>query len=164
MTKSIRRVHDANFKTKRGRPSGGPRSTQRSQNRTGGPACPDQQRFRHPRSADYRLETTGTRWNSQHIRVANQQTDPQCRTAGTNRKPSISADWPAKSRKRLAQKKIANQLGTDRSHLIEPAHSQLSINQQCHLLSIPHRRPGPLQLLLPASGRVSGEFSIDASD
>lgn len=132
MTKSIRRVHDASFKTKRGRPSGGPRSTQRSQN-----PCPNQQRLWHPRPADYRLETPSSRWNPQLIRVTNQQIDPEYRTAGANRKPSISADWSAKSRKRLAQKKIANQLGADRSHLIEQAHPQLSISQQCNLLSIP---------------------------
>ena len=111
---------------------GGPRSTQRSQN-----SGPDQQRFRYSCSANNRLETPSTRWNPRHIRVTNQQTNPQYRTAGANRKPTLSADWPIKSRKRLAQKKIANQLGTDRNHLIEPAHPQLSINQQCALLSIP---------------------------
>lgn len=30
-----------------------------------------------------------------------------------------------------------NELGSDRSHLVEPAHTQLNISQQCTLLSIP---------------------------
>lgn len=110
----------------------GPGSTQRGQN-TGS----DQQRFRYSRPANYRLETPGTRRNPWPIRVDNQQTDSEYRTAGANRKPALSADWPAKSRKRLAQKKIADQLGSPRGHLIEPAHPQLSISQQCGLLSIP---------------------------
>ena len=110
----------------------GSRSTQEHQN-----AGSAQQRFWHPFPADHRLETAGTRWDTHNIRVTDQQTNTQYRAAGADRKPSFSADWATKSRKRLAQKKIANQLGTDRNHLIEPAHLQLSISQQCTLLNIP---------------------------
>ncbi len=54
-----------------------------------------------------------------------------------DRKPALPTDWATESRKRLAQKKITDQLGLDRSHLVEPAHPQLSISQQYTLLSIP---------------------------
>ena len=111
---------------------GGIGSTQRSQNDGS-----NQQRVWHSCSADYRLEKTGSRRNPRHIRLANQQADAQYRATRANRKPTISADWPVEGRKRLAQKKIANQLGPDRNCLVEPAHSQLSISQQCTILSIP---------------------------
>ncbi len=132
MTKSTRRVHDAAFKTKRGRPSGGTRSPKRNQN-----AGPAQQRLWYPCPANYRLETPGTRWITHTLRLPSQQTDAQYRAAGADRKPALSADWTTESRKRLAQKKIADQLGSDRNYLIEPSHPQLSISQQCSLLSIP---------------------------
>ena len=127
MTKSTRRVHDAAFKTKVVL-----EALKRYQN-----AGPDQQRFWYPRPTNYRLETAGARWITDNFRVTDQQTDAQYRAARADRKPALSADWSTESRKRLAQKKIANQLGSDRSHLIEPTHPQLSISQQCSLLSIP---------------------------
>jgi len=37
----------------------------------------------------------------------------------------------------LAQKKVTDELGTDRQHLVESGYTQLSVSQQCELLSIP---------------------------
>ncbi len=109
----------------------GHRSPQGSQN-----AGPTQQRIWHSCPANYRLETAGTRRNSQHLRVTNQQTGSQYRAARADRKSSVSADWTTESRKRLAQKKITDELAWDRRRLIDPAHSQLSISQQCDLLGL----------------------------
>lgn len=39
------------------------------------------------------VEAAVTRRNPQHIRVSDQQTAPQYRTAGANQKPCFSADW-----------------------------------------------------------------------
>ena len=142
-----RRVHDrtggpASFKTKRGRPSSSPGSTEGSQNRTGGPVGPAQQRFWYSCSANYGLEATCTRWNAHFIRVANGEAKLHFRTERTTRRASISVDWsvktgPPERSKTTGSKKIASQLGPERNHLIEPAHPQLSINQQWALLSIP---------------------------
>ncbi len=131
MAKSIRRVHDANFKTKRGRPSGGIRSPQRQQD-----AGSVKQRIWHPCHADHRLEATSPDWITDYFRVRPNQDHLARSRTGANRSSSLSADWATKSRKRLPQKKIADQLGTDLRTLIEAAHPHLSISQQCDLLNI----------------------------
>jgi putative transposase len=98
---------------------------------------PTQQRVWHSCPADYRLETADTRRNTYSFRDWNAQSRADQRTTRSNRSPSVPADWSAKSRKRLPQKKITNELGGDRRRLIEPAHARLSISQQCDLLTIP---------------------------
>ena len=99
--------------------------------------CPAQQRVWHPCSADHRLETTGTRRYAQPVRVGSGLATVNTRRTRAYRRASVPTDWTVEGRERLAQKKIANELGSDLDHLVEPAHTQLSISQQCTLLSIP---------------------------
>lgn len=106
------------------------RSPKRSQNTRS-----TQQRLRHSCHSDHHLETAGFRGIAQPV-----QWSDELRFVGPgsrrDRRPVISANWPTKSRERLPQKKITDDLVGDRRRLIDPTHLQLSIGQQCELLSL----------------------------
>ena len=95
-----------------------------------------QQRIWHSRHANYSVETTSLRGFTLPIQWASKSINSRAR-AGADRSAFVSTNWAAQSGKRLSQKKITNDLVSDRRHLIEPAHDQLSISQQCELLDIP---------------------------
>ncbi|WP_310587714.1 IS3 family transposase [Fibrella rubiginis] len=58
------------------------------------------------------------------------------RATRANRISFVSTDWTAKSRKRLPQKKITDELSADLRLLIDPTYTHLSVNQQCGLLGL----------------------------
>lgn len=95
-----------------------------------------QQRIWYSRYANHPVETTSPRGVTHSVQWASKSTNGRAR-AGTDRSPFVSTDWAAQGGKRLPQKKITDGLVGDRRHLIEPAHDQLSISQQCELLDIP---------------------------
>lgn len=96
-----------------------------------------QQRVWYPCQPDHRLETADSNRNTFPLRIGSQQSDAFCPRKRTNRSTVVSANRAAKSGERLPQKKIEDELVTDRRRLVEPAHAHLSITQQCDLLSIP---------------------------
>jgi putative transposase len=108
----------------------GHRSPQRSQNFDS-----TQQRVWGAHYSNYSLEATSSSWFAFCI-----QWQRRCRavrsTARRNRSTSFPTNWPIESRKRLPQKKITNQLASQRRGLIEAAHPQLSIRRQCQLLDL----------------------------
>ena len=131
MAKSTRRVHDAQFKTKvvletlKAHKTLAQLSSEFGIHATAQAALPD-----------YPVETTSLRGITYPIQWPSESANDRART-GTDRSSLVSTNWPTQSGKRLPQKKITNDLVSDRRCLIEPDHDQLSISQQCELLDIP---------------------------
>ena len=82
------------------------------------------------------MEKAGTRWDTFPFRVGNRQANAIRAAARTDRSSSFAVNWTTEGRKRLAQKKIADQLTIDRRTLIDPADGQFSIAHQCDLLGL----------------------------
>lgn len=109
---------------------GGFRSPQRPQNPRS-----TQQRLWHSCHSNHYLETAGFRGFAQSVQWPDEFrfVRPGSRR---DRSAFISTDWPAQGGKRFPQKKITDELVGDRRRLIDPAHPQLSIRQQCELLDL----------------------------
>lgn len=109
---------------------GSPRNSQRSQD-----ARSAQQRLRHTRHPDNRLETAGS---GRHALPFQWQIQPRAIPLGSRggRGTSFSADRSTEGGERLSQKKITDELIGDRRQLIEPTHPHLSVSRQCEVLGL----------------------------
>jgi len=95
-----------------------------------------QQRIRYSPDPNYPVEATSLRGLTHSIQWFSKSINGGSR-ARADRSSFVSTNWAAQGGKRLPQKKITDGLVGDRRNLIEPAHHQLSISQQCDLLGIP---------------------------
>lgn len=106
------------------------RSDQRPQN-----ASSVEQRVWGSCYPNHQLETTGFRRITHPVQWP-VEFRSFCSGSRGDRSPSISTDRATQSRERLSQKKITDELVGYRRRLIDHAHSQLSISQQCELLGL----------------------------